>query len=72
MASPLSELAFLLTRDKPVVGVVVSLSGGMASIATASGVVRANAGDGVMVGTRVRVVDGVARRGVVPANAYPV
>ena len=72
MASPLSELASLLSRDKPAVGVVVSLSGGVASIATASGMVRANAGDGVVVGTRVRVVDGVASRGVVSVNAYPV
>ena len=44
----------------------------MANIATSRGMVQAKVGDGVAVGKRVRVLDGVAKLAVVPANVYPV
>ncbi|MBF0283153.1 MAG: hypothetical protein HQL51_01690 [Magnetococcales bacterium] len=74
MGSPLADLAALLRDEKPATGVVASIRGGVASVATSRGMITASAGPGVAVGARVRIVDGVARRAVSvkPENVYPV
>lgn len=72
MGSLLASFIAMLTRDKPVTGVVVLLDGGVARIATSGGMILAKAGDGIASGARVRVVDGVARPAITPTNAYSV
>ncbi|MBF0180554.1 MAG: hypothetical protein HQM03_11080 [Magnetococcales bacterium] len=62
MSSPLSDLRELLAGRVPVAGRVVSLTNGMARVATAQGVVEVAGDIGLRVGDRVAVRDGKAVR----------
>lgn len=75
MGTLVNELTSLLHQTKPSTGVVVSMSDGVANIATARGMVQARVGSSVGVTSRVRVGnDGIARLAVVipPSNIYSV
>ncbi|MBF0182601.1 MAG: hypothetical protein HQM03_21510 [Magnetococcales bacterium] len=62
MSNPLFDLQRLLAWRDAVAGRVVSLTNGMARVATAQGVVEVTADAGLQVGDRVTVRDGKAVR----------
>ncbi len=62
MSSPLFDLREMLAGRVAVAGRVVSLTNGMARVATAQGVVEVVADAGLQVGDRVTVRDGKAVR----------
>ena len=72
MASALAELAILLQSDRATTGVVSAIVDGYAYIATSNGMIQAKPGDGVMIGSRVRVANGIARVTIAPTQVYAV
>lgn len=69
----LNELSRLLAgKSAAGAGVVVALTEGVATVATPSGSVRAEADAGVRVGARVRIVGGKAVRAASPTQQFQV
>lgn len=72
MANPVSEFMALFDKGKPLSGRVISLKGRTARVATKSGMVEAYANARLKVGSRVRIVGGVAVPSLVPVSIYSV
>lgn len=72
MSFALKELAQLLTTDHAVLGSVVAVEESQVKVATERGAVTARTLDGLAVGDRVLVRDGIATRAPTARQSYPV
>lgn len=72
MTFPLAELSELIAKRDATIGVVVSISDGIATIATTKGAIHASASAGVARGDRVMVRNGVAVKMRAASASYPV
>ena len=72
MSFALKELSRLLATDAPAVGAVVGIDGAVVRVATERGAVTARTLDGVAVGDRVQIKNGVATKAPVAKQVFPV
>jgi len=72
MTFPLKELSRLLAQDAAVVGSVVHVDGTRVRVATERGAVMARTLDGLTVGDRVLIQNGIAIKAPVAQQVFPV
>ena len=72
MTFPLKELTRLLTSDQAIVGSVVHVDGTRVRVATERGAVMARTLDGLTVGDRVLIRNGLATKTPVAEQIFPV